>query len=260
MLRRDLKILSFIFLPVTQVLIPAISMIVSLVTLFCWFLGVSLCGKPLKPWEKIKPILEKVQARFTKDIKRYADNYGHASGVPMNWDGKVYGLGVDPLVIAIAIFLYISGVILMTPTIFLIFMLKSIPILIKYLISGWNSWLTFYLESIKNYASIDVVANYQKILAEYAKSIKELNPSILYDCAKEYNDECNPTQCLPKKIGLGIVCLLVPIIIAYSTFIIGFVLVMVCATLLFILALVAWILFWPFVIVGPPVGYIGGKF
>ena len=99
--QRNLKLLSFILLPITQILIPAITMIVSPIILIPWFACISFCGYPLEPWRKIKSILGKVWEKFTSVIKDYAENKGKESETPSNWDGTVLGLAVDPLVIAI---------------------------------------------------------------------------------------------------------------------------------------------------------------
>jgi hypothetical protein len=99
--QRNLKLLSFILLPITQILIPAITMIASPIILIPWFACISFCGYPLEPWRKIKSILGKVWEKFTSVIKDYAENRGKESETPSNWDGTVLGLAVDPLVIAI---------------------------------------------------------------------------------------------------------------------------------------------------------------
>jgi hypothetical protein len=99
--QRNLKLLSFILLPITQILIPAITMIASPIILIPWFACISFCGYPLEPWRKMKSILGKVWKKFTSVIKDYAENKGNESETPSNWDGTVLGLAVDPLVIAI---------------------------------------------------------------------------------------------------------------------------------------------------------------
>ena len=91
MIRRNLKLLSFILLPITHLLIPPVSLILSLITLMPWFLFLSFIGYPMEPWTKIEKIRQKVYKRFTEDIKKFAENYGHESGIPQNWDGRVYG-------------------------------------------------------------------------------------------------------------------------------------------------------------------------
>ena len=259
-MRRDLKLLSFILLPVTQILVPAISLIVSLFTLFGWFVSVAFCGEPLKPWKEIPTILEKAYTKFTVDIKRYADNYGHVSGIPDNWNGKVYGLGVDPLVIAIAIFLYAFGVVLMTPLILLTFVLKAVPILVSNVIKTWKSGFTLYVDTIKKYYDMPILTEYENYLEQYGKLVKELNPSQLYDCAATYNKECNPSQCINlEKIGFGIICLFVPILLAFGSFIIGLVFVLVVPPIVFLIGFGIWLFAWPIVIAAPPVIYVGGN-
>ena len=99
---RNLKLLSFILLPILQILIPAITMIVSPIILIPWFACISFCGYPLEPWKEIENILGKVWTKSTSVIKDYADNKGKESETPSIWDGtRVLGLAVDPLVIAI---------------------------------------------------------------------------------------------------------------------------------------------------------------
>ena len=57
----------------------------------------------------------------------------------MNWNGRVYGMAVDPMVIIIAIFLYIMGSIAMTPVIFVTFVLKAFPIFLETLVQFWKN-------------------------------------------------------------------------------------------------------------------------
>ena len=98
---RNLKLLSFILLPITQILTPAITVIVSPIVLIPWFACISFCGYPLEPWRKIKNILGKIWTKSTSVIKEYAENKGNESENPSNWNGTVFGLAVDPLLIAI---------------------------------------------------------------------------------------------------------------------------------------------------------------
>ena len=139
MLRRNLKILSFLLLPITHILVPPFTLIVALITLFPWFAMESFAGFPTGPWKRIRKILNQVWKKFTKDVKKFADNYGHESGIPQDWDGTVYGLAVDPLVVIIAIFVFVIGAIAMTPTIFVIFILKALPIFLETFIQFWKN-------------------------------------------------------------------------------------------------------------------------
>ena len=93
--KRNLKLLSFILLPITQIITTPITMIVSLIYFFPYFACVSFYGCPLQPWREIKENLGKVWERSTRDINKYAEKNGHESGS-----------SVDPLVISATIFLW----------------------------------------------------------------------------------------------------------------------------------------------------------
>ena len=93
--KRNLKLLSFILLPITQIITTPITMIVSLIYFFPYFACVSFYGCPLKPWREIKENLGKVWERSTRDINKYAEKDGHESGS-----------SVDPLVFSATIFLW----------------------------------------------------------------------------------------------------------------------------------------------------------
>merc|ERR1711894_230872 len=49
--------------------------------------------------------------RFKTDMEKHYENYGHPSGIPQNWNGRIYGLPVDPIVISIAILVYLFALI-----------------------------------------------------------------------------------------------------------------------------------------------------
>ena len=61
------------------------------------------------------------------------------SGIPEHWDGTVYGMAVDPLIIIIAIFLHVIGVIVMTPVIFVIFISKAVLIFLETFSQFWKN-------------------------------------------------------------------------------------------------------------------------
>ena len=128
MLRRMLKTLSFTILPFLHFFIPPVIFITGLVILLPWFCAVSFSGHPGTPWIKIKEIFTLVWNKFTKDAEQFAENYGHWSGIPENWDGTIYGMAIDPIIIILSLFLYVIAIILISPVVFVIFIIKSIPI------------------------------------------------------------------------------------------------------------------------------------
>ena len=93
--KRNLKLVSFILLPITQIIITPITMIVSLIIFLPYFACVSFYGCPLQPWREIKENLGKIWTRSTRDINKYAEKNGHESES-----------SVDPLVISATIFLW----------------------------------------------------------------------------------------------------------------------------------------------------------
>jgi len=128
MLRRNIKIISFILLPIVHLLIPPITLILALIILVPWFAATAFAGFPLKNWEKIQPFHAKAWKKFATEIVGFSQNYGHPSGIPDNWDGTVYGLSVDPIVVILSIFLYIFSVIPLSLGVGIIFIIKAIPI------------------------------------------------------------------------------------------------------------------------------------
>ena len=265
MFRRNLKLLSFILLPITHILTPAIAMIVSLITLFSWFACISFCGHPLKPWRKINGILLDVWKKFKTEVKEYAENYGHESGIPNNWDGTVYGLAVDPLVIAIALFLYVIGVVSMCPLILVTFILKAVPMFVATLMKYWENGngvkkaVTFYVDCIKKYSKFEIFTAYGKFLTEYCRSIERLDPSVLCEIMECCTKYLHPSKCIPDDMGIGILCLWFPILLAFFSWIIGLILVFTIPPVVFLVVLCFWIIIWPTVIIAPPMIYIGGK-
>eukprot|EP00092_Neocalanus_flemingeri_P014434 GFUD01015573.1.p1 GENE.GFUD01015573.1~~GFUD01015573.1.p1 ORF type:complete len:737 (+),score=107.38 GFUD01015573.1:170-2380(+) len=139
MLRRNIKLLSFILIPIVHLLIPPVTFIIALFFHVPWFSAISFAGFPLKPWKKIAPIHAIVWKKFATDVESFSRNYGHPSGIPMDWDGRVYGLPVDPIAVIISLFLYIFATIPVTIGVFLIFIIKAIPIFLGVLTEFWKT-------------------------------------------------------------------------------------------------------------------------
>ena len=139
MLRRNIKLLSFILLPIIHILIPPVTFILSIAVLLPCFAGIAFIGFPQKPWEKISKFHAIAWKKFATDMERIAQNYGHPSGIPVNWDGSVYGLPVDPIAVILSIFLYLISVLPVTVVVFIIFCIKAIPDFLGTLRKFWNS-------------------------------------------------------------------------------------------------------------------------
>ena len=128
MLRQNVKLLSFILLPIIHILIPPVVFLLSLVCFIPWFAAIAFFGFPLKPWKKIQPYHKIAWMKFATDVERVSQNYGHPSGIPMHWDGSVYGLPVDPIAVILSIFLYLISFLPVSIGVFIIFVLKAVPI------------------------------------------------------------------------------------------------------------------------------------
>ena len=131
MLRRSLKIVSFLLLPLVHLLVPPVTFIVCLFTLVPWFAAISFVGYPIKTWSKIKPYHGKFWKKCVTDMKNFARNYGHPSGIPRNWDGKIYGLPIDPTTVIISVLLYLVAVLPVSISVLLIFAIKAVPIFLE---------------------------------------------------------------------------------------------------------------------------------
>merc|ERR1712142_1374584 len=107
MLRRNIKLLSFVLLPIIHLLIPPTVFLLCLIVFIPWFSVLAFSGFPQEPWGKIKKFHLVAWMKFATDVERISQNYGHASGIPLNWDGSVYGLPVDPVAVILSFFLYL---------------------------------------------------------------------------------------------------------------------------------------------------------
>ena len=139
MLRRNIKLLSFILLPITHLLIPPVVFILCIFVFIPWFSLLAFAGYPQDPWLKIKKYHGIAWMKFATDVKRISQNYGHQSGIPLNWDGSVYGLPVDPIAVVLSIFLYLISLIPISLGAFITFLVKAIPIFLGTLKEFWKS-------------------------------------------------------------------------------------------------------------------------
>ena len=139
MLRPNVKIVSFLLLPIIHLLIPPFTLLTALLTLTPWFTAISFAGYPTKPWQKIEPFHQKFWKKFVSDVNRFARNFGHPSGIPQDWDGTVYGLPIDPITVIISSILYLVSAIPVSLGVLLIFTIKAMPIFLGTLLEFWKT-------------------------------------------------------------------------------------------------------------------------
>ena len=87
-LRRFLKMFAFILIPVIILLLPFFTFLF----IFVVYLVKSFLGYPLS-WTKMKKDYEEYWEVFATSVDQLAVDYGSSSGIPENWNGRVYGTG-----------------------------------------------------------------------------------------------------------------------------------------------------------------------
>ena len=140
LLRTNLKILSFLLLPVIHMLVPVVTLVVSLLYFSVKYSFVSFIGFPGSNWRNIRKNLEIGWQKFATDMEGFYSNYGHQSGIPVNWDGRVYGLPVDPVIVLIALLVYLVILLPLSLAVMFIFLLKCVPIFLGTLTQFWASF------------------------------------------------------------------------------------------------------------------------
>lgn len=161
-------------------------------------------------------------------LQAFVENYGNATGIPDNWDGRMYGGIYNPLVLSFAIFLLCYGVIAMPIAVATIVLLKFIPVYLKIqwkaakmlnpLVVMPQYWFPLFVIWFK----AGTFKNYVKILASYVEILKEGCQSL---CSTD-DPEC------PCEIKI------------------------LCCWWIYIPLFGLWLLCWPFVLVAPFFAYI----
>ena len=149
MLRANGKLISFLLLPFLHLLMPIVIFVGSLLVHLTWFTSISFVGYPYKPWQKIPEVFKEFWKKYVTDTERLFENFGHPSGIPQDWDGRVYGMPVDPIKIIINLCLYLVALLPVSLGTFGIFAIKAIPIYLATLLEFWKtldivSALTWY--------------------------------------------------------------------------------------------------------------------
>ena len=217
---RTLKfVLAILTLP-TLFLTPVILALVALVVTFVTCFVSSFCGWFLKPWPYIEIVVKKFWKTYATDAKEFANDYGHPSGIPKNWDGTIYRISLfNTILITVAIITFLHGLITMSVGTVLIITIKFIPmyafVVIRYANEGTKKALNWYVEGFTSWAKLCKIEKYGDLLKGYMK----ISP------LKMVSDDCCET-----------------IILSW----------------LILISLLAWIAMWPVVIVGPILSFTFG--
>ena len=191
---------------------------------------------------------------FKTKVDEFSTNYGHPSGIPLDWNGRVYGGMFNPVSFVLSIILYVISVIPFTISILTIFLIKSLPFFIRVWVETWEKISIAiakkeFTKKVKEYAQWKILERCKKDITSFADSIKCLSPAKLGKLINSYLTDFSPCKLIPKDIGLGIICLWFPIIIVFMMWFVGLLLVLTIPPLTFLTFLVLWILTWPLVII-----------
>ena len=217
---RSLKVLIAVLSIPTIILTPIFVLISAFIISFVVCFVTSFCGWVIKPWTNIGPALKKFWKVYVEDAEAFAEDYGHPTGIPNNWDGRVYGGYFNPLTITLGAILFVYGLVTMTVGTTHVIVLKIIPIYIFAIIKTW-----------KNYNPVKAAKIYKDVLICWLKggTVKHY-----CDCIKAYW-KLSPANMIPDE------CCLILVL-----------------SWLIILSFLTWMIVWPIVIVGPILTYLMG--
>ena len=263
LLRRSLKMWSILLVPPTHFLVPAVIATITFGACVPVSMAASFVGWPQKAWQKMPQLVEKFWHRYVTDVKKYVVNYGHPSGIPQNWNGRIYGMPLDPFHIVMGILFYAYAILPVTLFITVIIVIKAIPIVISAVIAFHNtinypSAAKSWCETIENFARFDCCKEWGEILSNYGSWAKHLNPANIGTALREYSKEYNPCKCLPKEPKDCEICCLSPCIaLVFIFYAIGAACIVLGISILIVLGFILWLVCWIFVLVVPPLLYIG---
>ena len=138
-LRSNLKIISFLLIPIIHVLVPVSTFLLSLIFYSVKYFALAFAGYPMKPWMQISDNMKAGWKKFATDMDAIFINYGDPSGIPDGWDGRVYGLPINPMVFVISLLVYLTVLIPFSLIIFFIFLIKALPIFLGTLAAFWKA-------------------------------------------------------------------------------------------------------------------------
>ena len=259
MLRTYLKITTFLLLPFVHLLVPIFTFLCSLLYFTLKYCGVSMIGYPIKPWSKIPHNMKDGWKRFAKDMEKHYENYGHPSGIPQDWNGRIYGLPIDPIVICIAIIIYL---IILIPFSLLYILVHSFRAIRRAFESIKVTMLSLEcsMECFRLFLKIKPLQSYFEKLRMYADFIRILKQFKPITLLKSYCTEFSPLKIIPSWSDLGVtfILLLLPMLLICFTWVLGLLLVLIIPPTIAMLWLLLWLTGWLIVIPLLPLLYVGG--
>ena len=260
MLRRSLKLWSFVLTPPTHFLVPVVIAVLSFGASIPTAAALSFAGYPHKPWQKTKPLIKKFWTRYVDEMEAHVRNYGHETGIPENWDGKIYGLALDPITIVMSILFYVYAVIPVTVGVVTVLAIKTLPIVLQTVVqyckcNNFGKASKCWCESINNFGQWNACEKFAKFLSGYFEMAEGLSPARIGKALTGYSKDCNVTRCYPKE-GIEIFCLSPCILLVTIFWAIGFVGVLAVTTGFLVICFVLWVAGWPIALLLPPAVYL----
>ena len=261
-LRKDLKLISFLLLP-SHLLVPILTFVASIIFYTVTFFGMSFIGFPLRLRTEIPETLKFGWIKFASDMDSFFTNYGDPSGIPTGWDGNVYGLPLDPVVLIISLFVYLIVFVPFSLATFLLFIIKAVPIFLGTITQFLKALsicdaLSWFRKVLTDYSKIKVLSSYGAKLKGYASLVKTINPSKLSRLLCSYCTDMSPLKLIPSNMGVSILCLWIPILTSSILWLIGLVIVLTVPPLSFLILLLLWLEGWLVVIPFWPLLYVMG--
>jgi len=131
-LRLNLRIMILLILPFAHILFPLIVLIVGLLGALGFFVGYTIAcvfegDHWFKPWKHFPEGIEEYWKAHVDFVEKTANKYDHHTGIPLNWDGTIYGFPFGPMKVILGFILTIYGMIVCGFGTFLILTIKYIP-------------------------------------------------------------------------------------------------------------------------------------
>ena len=262
MLDVSLKVLCSLLLPFIILLTPFVAITVSFLYHSIFFSWKSFRGSLFHCWkEDIEKAHNVAWYRISTKVEEFGQNYGHATGIPQNWDGRVFGGRIDAIKIIISIIMYCVTVVPLSISIFCLFIVKAIPIFLFTMVLSWQilgskDLILNYIDKIVNKMKEETIQNVSKSMTRYFQTIKLFNPAKLCTIIRSYFEELSPRNMFPEKLDSSIVILFIPILAYFVIWIFGLLMVVTIPPISFIILFGLWIMIWPLVILFHPTKYI----
>jgi len=177
-LKLNLRIMILLILPFAHILFPIIVLIVGLFGSLGFFVGYCIAcvydGKNwLKPWKDFPTGIKEYWKAHVDFVEETVSKYDHPSGIPLNWDGTMYGFPFGPMKVIFGFILTLYGMIICGFGTFIIITIKWIPMNLygtyhyfkAYFEQGWVKVVTLFPFFLIGFCFLVIVSPVLYVLA-----------------------------------------------------------------------------------------------